>query len=334
MNTKDKVPALDLDVVLGLPVADTVAGYQAYARLAVELGYQRIWVPETYKLDPVSFGGWFASTFPGHPLGIGPMPGPLRTGPQLAMIAATLAGLGATDLEAIVGASSPAMVKGWHNRASLTVADMESLLGAARAACSGQPTGISEGTYRSRGFTNGLGSIRLPVGMASFGPRMLHLAGRIADRVALNMISPRAVPAFLAEIAAGAKSVGRAPPPVTIWAHVCLDPTEESVAFAKRFLAGYIRVPGYDRNFALQGFGSVVDAAKSAPSAREVRELIPDELLVSALGFGSLTEIAQRLDEYRELGVAMALVPSTAADPGGVRTLTALSGAVGTGNSA
>jgi probable F420-dependent oxidoreductase len=316
---------LDMDVVLGLPVADDVAGYQAYARMAVELGYQRIWIPETYKLDPISFGGWFASTFPAHPVGMGPMPGPLRTGPQLAMIAATLAGLGASDLEVIVGASSPAMVKGWHNRASLTVADMESLLGAVRAACSGQPTDIPEGTYRSRGFTNGLGSVRLPVGMASFGPRMLRLAGRIADRVALNMISPRAVPSFLAEIAEGAQSAGRSPPSVTVWAHVCLDPTQESIAFAKRFLAGYIRVPGYDRNFALQGFGSVVDAAKAAPSAREVRELIPDELLVSALGFGSLAEIRQRLDEYRALGVGIALVPSTAADPGGVRTLTALS---------
>ena len=322
----NKNSALDMDVVLGLPVADNVPGYQAYARMAVKLGYQRIWIPETYKLDPVSFGGWFASTFPGHPMGIGPMPGPLRTGPQLAMIAATLVGLGANDLEAIVGASSPAMVKGWHNRASLTVADMESLLGAVRASSSGQPTAISEGSYRSRGFTNGLGNVRLPIGMASFGPRMLRLAGRIADRVALNMISPGAVPSFLAEIAEGARSVGRAPPPVTVWAHVCLDPTEESVAFAKRFLAGYIRVPGYDRNFALQGFGSVVEAAKAAPSAREVRELIPDELLVSALGFGTLAEIRQRLDAYRELGVGIALVPSTVADPGGVRTLTALSG--------
>ena len=71
----------------------------------------------------------------------------------------------------------------------------------------------------------------------------------------------------------------------------------------------------------------MVDAAKAAPSAREVRELIPDELLVSALGFGSLAEIHQRLNEYRALGVGIALVPSTAADPGGVRTLTALSAA-------
>lgn len=318
---------LDMDVVLGLPIADTVSGYQSYARLAVELGYRRVWLPETYKLDPVSFGGWFAATFPGHPLGIGPMPGPLRTGPQLAMIAATLAGLGASDLEAIVGASSPAMVRGWHNRAALTVAGMESLLGATRAACSGQPTAITEGAYRTRGFANGLGNVPLPIGMASFGPRMLHLAGRVADRVALNMISPSAVPAFLAEIAEGAKSVGRAPPPVTVWAHVCLDPTEESVAFAKRFLAGYIRVPGYDRNFALQGFGDVVEAAKAAPSAREVRELIPEALLVSALGFGSLTEIRQRLDAYRELGVGLAIVPSVVADPGAVRTLRALSAA-------
>jgi len=317
-------PPLDLDVVFGLPVAETVAGYQDFARLVVELGYRRLWLPETYRLDPISFGGWVASTFPGHPIGLGPMPGVLRTGPQLAMAAATLAGLGATDLEAIVGASSPAMVTGWHNRRPLTVDGMASLIAAARAACSGAPTAHEDGDFRTRGFTNGFGAVHLPIGMASFGPRMLRLAGRIADRVALNMISPAAVPAFLAEIAEGARSVGRPTPPVTVWAHVCLDPTEENVAFSKRFIAGYVRVPGYDRNFALQGFADVVEAAKAAPSAREVRGLIPDELLVTALGFGTRTEIRARLDAYREVGVGMAIVPSTVTDPGAVRTMTAL----------
>ncbi len=317
-------PRLDLDLVFGLTVADDVPGYCRFAELAVELGYRRLWLPETYRLDPISFAGWAATRFPGHPLGLGPMPGPLRTGPQLAMAAATIEGLGSGDLELIVGASSPAMVRGWHNRPLLTVAAMESLVASIRAACSGEATALGEGAYRTTGFTNGLGPVDLPVGMASFGPNMLRLAGRIADRVAINMVSPRAVPAFLAEIDEGARAAGRPRPPVTIWAHVCLDPTEENVAFSKRFVSGYIRVPGYDRNFAFQGFGDVVEAAKAAPSAREVRALIPDELLVESLGFGSLAEIRARLDAYRELGVEIALVPNTTTDPGGVRTLTAL----------
>ena len=52
--------------------------------------------------------------------------------------------------------------------------------------------------------------VPLPIGMASFGPRMLRLAGAIADRVALNMISPAAVPALVADVHEGARAVGRA----------------------------------------------------------------------------------------------------------------------------
>lgn len=315
------VTKLDMDVVFGLTVADDVAGYQAFATEAVSLGYRRLWLPETYRLDPVSFAGWAATTFPGHPLGLGPFPAPLRTGPQFAMIAATLAGLGATDVEALVGSSSPAMVGGWHNHRPVTVADVASLLAAIRAATAGQPTGVTEGRFATNGFTNGLGPIRLPVGMAAFGPRMLRLAGHMADRVAINMVSPAALGPFLAEIDEGAAAAGRPRPPVTVWAHACLDPTQEAIDAAKRFVSGYVRVPGYDRNFIRQGFGDVVAAAKQAPSTREVRALIPDELLVTALGFGSLREIRARFDAYREVGVEIALVPATFIDPGARRTL-------------
>ncbi|MDH4148045.1 MAG: LLM class flavin-dependent oxidoreductase [Acidimicrobiia bacterium] len=317
-------PRLDLDLVFGLTVAEDMTGYMDFARRAVELGYRRLWFPETYRLDPVSFAGWAAASFPGHPLGIGPVPAVLRTGPQLAMIAATLAGMGSTDLEAIVGASSRAMTEGWHNRGFLSVAAMESLLDAVHAACSGERTAIDAGRFRTSGFTNGLGPVHLPVGMASFGPKMLRLAGRRADRVALNMVSPKAVPAFLAEIDEGARAAGRPRPPVSIWAHLCLDPDEAAFDAGRRFVSGYVRVSGYDRNFAAQGFGAVVDAARAAPSTRDVRALIPDELLVEALGFGSLADIAARLDAYRELGVDVALVPNTSTDPGGVRTLAAI----------
>ena len=153
---------------------------------------------------------------------------------------------------------------------------------------------------------------------------MLRLAGRVADRVALNMVTPAVLPSFLAEIAEGAASVGRPSPPVTVWAHAALDPTEETFAFARRFIAGYIRVPGYDRIIAAQGFAAVVEAALQAPSAREVRELVPDELLVEVLGFGDGPALRARMAAYQELGVQPALVPSVVADPGAAQILAAL----------
>ncbi|MPY92370.1 MAG: LLM class flavin-dependent oxidoreductase [Acidimicrobiia bacterium] len=314
------------DVVLGTAVADDVAGYQAFTRRAAELGYGRVWLTETYKLDPVTFAGWAATALPGHPLGLGVVPAPLRSGPQLAMIASTLAGLGVEDLEVLVGASSAAMTRGWHGRGVATMAAMEALVASARAAASGERT--------PGGFTNGLGPAPLRLGLAAFGPKMLRLAGRVADRVVLNMVAPAVVPSFLAEIAEGASAAGRPAPPVTVWAHVALDPSEQTVAAARRFVSGYIRVPGYDRAFAAQGFGAVVEAARAAASTREVRGLVPDELLVEVLGLGDLSTLRARLDAYREAGAHPALVPSVVADPGAVRTLAALAPEAGEGRGA
>ena len=111
-------------VVLGRLGPPGEGGYQAFARRAVELGYGRLWLPETYAADPVSFAGWLTAALPGHPLGLGVLPAPLRSGPQLAMIAATLAALGAEDLEMVVGTSSSTMTRGWHGREPATVDSM------------------------------------------------------------------------------------------------------------------------------------------------------------------------------------------------------------------
>ena len=45
---------------------------------------------------------------------------------------------------------------------------------------------------------------------------------------------------------------------------------------------------------------------------------------MDALGFGTRADLLQRLAEYREVGVAIALVPNAASDPGAERTLAAL----------
>ena len=92
-------------VVLGLPLEHDVDVYRSFATEAVRLGYGRLWLTETFAVDPVSLAGWAAATMPGHPLALGPLPAQLRTGPQLAMIAATLAGLGTPDEELVIGSS-------------------------------------------------------------------------------------------------------------------------------------------------------------------------------------------------------------------------------------
>ena len=309
-------PTAPLEIVAGLaPLGDGPAGHRRFVHRAIELGYGRVWLPETFLTDPVSFAGWMAAAAPGHPIGLGVLPAALRSGPQLAMTAATLAALGSQDVIIALGTSSPVVTARWHGRTPTTVASMQALLGDIRAAAAGRTDG---------GFVNGLGPTPMRLHVAAMGPRMLRLAGRLADGVALNFVGPAVLPELLAEIEEGARAVDRPRPPVTVWAHATVEPDERTVRAARRWLGAYLKVPGYDRILARQGYGPQVDAARLR-SPVEAAELVDDDLLASVAGFGDVAAVARRLDSFVEHGVHVALMPG-AVRPGEatVRTLEAL----------
>lgn len=319
------VAASNIDVSIGLSADLPVSGFLEVARSAAAMGYRRVWIGETFKLDPLVFMTRVHAELPELQVGIGPMPSLLRTGPQLAMAAATLRGLGmAEPIEMLVGASSPAMTDGWHGRGVATVAGTEALFRAARQAAAGERTDVDHPQARSHGFVNGLGPVDLRLGLAALGPRMLHLAGRVADRVALNLCGAEQVPELMERVAAGAAEAGRPCPPVTVWVHCCVDPDDDALAWGARFLSGYVRAPGYRDAIAAQGFRSVVDAADAAGNARTIRGLIPHEMLTAVLGFGTAEQVRARIDAFAATGAEVAVNPSLAIDPGGLRTLGAV----------
>lgn len=305
-----------LDIVVGLtPLGREPGGHAAFARRAVELGYRRLWLPETFLTDPISLAGWLAADAPGHPVGLGVLPAPLRSGPQLAMTAATLAALGTDDLIVALGRSSPIVATRWHGRPPATLSSIEALVGDAREAAGGRT---------ASGFANGLGPVALRLHLAALGPRMLRLAGRVADGVALNFVGPAGLAGLLEEIDDGARAVGRPRPPVTVWTHASIDPDERDIRAARRWLAAYLKVPGYDRVLATQGFGDAVDAARRVPS-KEAAELVTDEMLRVVAGYGDDAAVRQRVEDLLAHGVDVALMPG-AVRPGAVteRTLGAL----------
>ncbi len=313
------------DVCIGQAHDGPVADFLEVARVAAGMGFHRIWIGETYKVDAMVFMAGLVRELPGQRLGVGPMPLPLRTAPQLAMAAATLRGLGHEEpIELLLGASSPAMTDGWNGRPMTTVAAAEALFAGVRQAAGGARTDIDHPHARSHGFVNGLGPVDLRLGLAAAGPRMLELAGRVADRAAFNMVSVEQARAMAEVVRAGAEAAGRPCPPITVWVHCCCDPDEETVARGKRFLSGYVRAPGYRDVIAGQGFASVIAAAAEAGNARAIRELIPAEMLQQVLGYGSAADIQQRVRSFRELGLETAVVPSITHDPGGRACLSAI----------
>ncbi len=155
--------------------------------------------------------------------------------------------------------------------------------------------------------------------MAAFGDRAVGTAARHADRMLLDMVSPDQVRELRAKLHAAADRAGRTPPTLAAWLPAAVDPGPASLAQILRGIAGYLTVPGYREVFAAAGFGEAVRRAAAGEDPR-----VP-EAAAGVMGLvGDLDAVRARVEAYAEAGLdEIALVPATAGDPGGERTLRA-----------
>jgi alkanesulfonate monooxygenase SsuD/methylene tetrahydromethanopterin reductase-like flavin-dependent oxidoreductase (luciferase family) len=90
---------------------------------------------------------------------------------------------------------------------------IEEYVGVLRAVLGGSPGGYDGQVYRTGMVPLDSPPVRagLPVYLAALGPRMLALAGRIADGVILNLMTPAQAGAAAGVVRAAAASAGRDP---------------------------------------------------------------------------------------------------------------------------
>ena len=92
----------------------------------------------------------------------------------------------------------------------------------------------------------------LPVYLAALGPRMLELAGRIADGVILNLMTPAQAGQAASAVRAAARAAGRDPASVEIACvvHCCLsDDPAAAAAAARAVVPRYVLHPAVPRLF-------------------------------------------------------------------------------------
>jgi len=142
---------------------------------------------------------------------------------------------------------------------------------------------------------------------------MLRLAGAIADRVVVNLVTPAQARGMVEEVAAGARAAGRAAPPVAAWmATGSEDGSRERVT---ELLHGYVRAPGYRERFEEAG---LLEGDRLLPTAT-------DQLAA----FGTAEQVAERVSAYARAGVSEVALVVSGQDPAGreiVRGTTALFG--------
>jgi probable F420-dependent oxidoreductase len=296
---------------------------------ARDAGLDTLWIGEMATYDAVALATAVGHRAPGLRLKIGPLAIGVRTPASIALAASSVAALTGSRADVALGASSPAIVAGWHGRDwAHSATRMRETVDCLRAILAGRPSDCDGRHVQSHGFRLRRPQPDVRISVAAFGPAMTRVAARHADEVVLNLVPPERVRAVRATVDAEAAAAGRTPPRLAVWVAAALDPGAGARAQLASQVAIYLAPPGYGEMFSELGYSDLVRRARGGERRRDLARRIPDALLEQVCAVGSAEEVAARVTAYREAGAdVVGVAPSTAEDPGGRGVLSALAAA-------
>jgi probable F420-dependent oxidoreductase len=302
---------------------DEVIGIAAEAR---HNGFGVIWLGEMATFDAFALATAVGLRTPGLALKIGPLAVGVRSPVALALGLASVTALTGAHADLALGASSPDIVSGWHDRPWVAVAARaRETVEAVRSILAGERADYAGEHVRTHGFRLKQPQRDAKISLAAFGPSMTRVAAATADEIVLNLVTPERVAQVRAIVDAEARSRERPPPEIAVWVTVALDAGIPTLTQMAAQIAVYLRPPGYGEMFTELGFGSLVERARAGAKRSELAEEITIDLLGQVCAVGSNSQIQARLASYRAAGATrIGIVPATAEDPAGRRVLAAL----------
>lgn len=301
---------------LGLSLAATrqisIDDVIALARLADELSYESLWIPETWGVDAVSLLAVLARETQRIELAAGVFNVYSRSAMLIAQSAATLQELSGGRFILGLGASGPGVIERWHGMPyTRPLERTRDYVTSIRLALSGSRVDYQGGQFQLEGFTlANAASSPVPIFIASLGPRNVRLTGEIADGW-LPIFAARGLMAPLyQELEAGAESAGRSAQAIDVAAYIPGVLGPRAGRLLRQQIAYYVGGMG-------TFYAGFVSRAGLADAAAEIRRRwqagdrlgavdAVDQVLLDVCTLGTDAETAQRrLDEYRQEGVGL-----------------------------
>lgn len=316
-----------LSVSLGLWQDRAPAEALDTARLADGLGCPELWIGEMATYDAFALATAIGARTRRVGLTLGPLAVTVRDPVMIATGVATVAALTDRPVGVALGTSSPVVVEDWHgrSRARAATALAESAQGV-RALLNGAKAELGGQVLRTRGYRLRLPAPDARLTVAAFGPAAVRVAARYADRMVINLVSPRAAGELVTMLERAAADVGRYRPRVAVWVPAAVDPGPAGTEQLRRALVGYLAAPGYAEMFERDGFADLVGYARTRPHPRELLAAVPADLVATVGAVGDPATAQARIADYAGAGVDdVVLVPSaTDDDPAGEHTLRVL----------
>ena len=278
-------------------------------RLAEELGYEAVYVTHINGRESLTVLTHYAARTGRIRLGTGVVPIYTRTPATMAQTAATLAELSSGRLVLGLGVSHRPVVEGWHGQTiDKPVSEMREYVAILRAILAGgePPAGEKWQT----GFRLGM-ELRpdLPIYVAGLSPRMLRLAGEVADGVILWLCNPDYIrDVVVPEVAAGREKAGKPLEGFDVVAAVpsaCVDDAGTAYASQRRDLIPYFSLPFYRAMLERSGFADDIaafDEAAGRGDGDAMQAAISDAFLGVLTAVGEPDAVRAGIARYREAG--------------------------------
>lgn len=292
----------------------------AIARAADDSGYRELWVGEGPGWDAFVLATAVGMATEQAALTVGPMPVSVRDPATISRGAASVAAVIGRPVGVALGTASVRVVEKLHGRSRRRpVSDLEDSARSLREIID---------TDRERRFADDpdarfLRQLSPPTGpltVAAFGDRAIGVAASYADRMLLDLVMPEQVRALRNKL--DTALVDGPSPKVAAWLPVAFEPSADGRREVLESLAGYLTIGGYREMFLEAGFDEAVAMASSGAGLDDLVAALPSEATSMVGLVGGETDLRERLEAYASAGLdEVAVVPVTAGDPGGERTL-------------
>ena len=294
-----------------LPVAaqESIGDFSAIAERAEDLGYDRVWFPETWGRDAATTLAAIADRTEDIGIGTSIVNTYSRSPALVGQTAATLQEHSDGRFRLGMGPSGPAVIQGWHGQEfERPLRRTREYVEIVRNVLSGEQVDYDGDMIQTRGF-------RLrqdppepapDIDVTGMGPKAVELAGRFADGWHALMFTEDGLKDRLDDLRRGADLGDRDVDDVqtTLVLPCCALPNGEGARnLARQHLAFYVGGMGdfYRDALSRQGYEDAAhdihDAWQDGDPEQAV-ELVDDDLLDALAAAGTPDEVRERFDEF------------------------------------
>lgn len=298
--------------------SDPVLKIAHYAKLAEQQGFDNVWITDHYNnRDVYTTLAFLAMNTNTIKLGTG------VTNPYTRNAAITASSIGSVNEisggRAILGigpgdkATFDAMGISWDKPLSTTKETIEAL----RGFFAGKKVEMDGDMIKFGGAKMAFNTGNVPIYMGAQGPKMLELAGEVADGVLINASHPKDFEVAVDKIAAGAKKAGRDPSDVDVAAYACfsVDKDAAKAASAAKVVVAFIVAGSPD--MVLERHGIDVSAKADIGSAIAkgdfgalMGDLVTEDMISAFSICGTPEDCKARIDELMDIGVTQIVAGS------------------------